>query len=467
MTDESAGSALRNQIARRAELVPYVVGATVIVQTVDATAIAIALPSMAREFGVDPVAASSAITAYFIGMALLVPAAGWLADRFGGRNVLRAAILMLIVTSLISAAAPSLTVMVAARFVGGLSSSVILPVGRLMAVRSALPGRTMHAITTFATIGVLGPLFAPVLSGFFIAVLSWRAIFVGIAVLGVLAMVAITIGSDNDRHPSTAALDWRGLVISGSGLASLVAGIEIMGHGGMMPLGVGFMVAGGLMLIVLFVHARRVPDALIRPDLLRRRVLVISILSDFPIRMLITAGPMLVSLLLQVGLHHGAFISGVLLLTPALGILGLRPTLAWGARTIGVPASMAAGGLGASLAFASLALLEPGVWLGLLVVPLVLHGLGRSMVVSGGTVLNYEGLAADDMGSVTSLCSVFHQISSVMGVAVSALLLRLFTEGALDLAAIRAVVLVMAGTAVLSVVALLARSNQAATAPST
>lgn len=86
-------------MARRAELVPYIVGVAVLAQTIDATAIAIALPSMARDFGVEPVAGSLAITAYFIGMALTVPVAGWLGDRFGGRNVLRVAILILIVTS--------------------------------------------------------------------------------------------------------------------------------------------------------------------------------------------------------------------------------------------------------------------------------------------------------------------------------------------------------------------------------
>jgi MFS family permease len=460
-------SANAARMARRAELVPYIVGAAVLAQTIDATAIAIALPSMAREFGVDPVAASRAITAYFIGMALTVPVGGWLGDRFGGRNVLRVAILILIATSLVCAAAPSLPVMVAARFVSGLASSVVLPVARLMTVRAALPGRTMQAITTFATVGVMGPLLGPVVSGLFVALLSWRAIFLGIAGLGVLAIVAVTLACDDDRQPTTAALDWRGLAISGSGLACLVSGMEMLGHEAAMPFGLGLMVAGWLFLVALVLHARRVPHALIRIDLLRHRLLAISILSDFPIRMIVTAGPMLVSLLLQVGLGHGALISGILMLTPAVGNLGLKPVLALGARTIGIPASMALGGLLAASAFASLVLLGPDSWLLVLVVPLVLHGLGRALVVSGGTVLNYTGMAAGDMGSVTGLSSVFQQIASVMGVAVAALMLRMFADGSLDLAAIRAVVLVMAGIGLLSIVALLARTQDAPEGPTT
>lgn len=450
------------QLARRAELVPYIVGAAVLVHTIDATAIAIALPDMAKDFHVDPVTASMAITAYFIGMALTVPAGGWLGDRFGGRNVLRVAIVILIAASLVCAAAPSLTILVVARFVSGLVSSSILPVARLMTVRSALPGRTMQAVTTFATVGVMGPLLGPVISGTLVALLSWRAIFVAIALLGVMAIVAITWGSDDDCQPNTSALDVRGLAICGSGLACLVAGMESLGHEETLRLGLGLMVAGAVLLAALAAHARRVPNPLIRLDLLRRPLLTISILSDFPIRMAITAGPMLISLLLQVGLQHGAFVSGLLLLTPAMGNLGLKPVLALGARTLGVPVTMAIGGVVGSVAFASLVLMMPGSSLVLVAVPLIVFGLGRSMVVSGGTVLSFVGMAAEDMGPATGLSSIFQQISSVMGVAVAALLLRLFADGALDLAAIRSVVLVMAGIGLLSMVALLARSADAA-----
>lgn len=127
--------------------------------------------------------------------------------------------------------APSLQVMVVSRFISGLASSVILPVARLMTVRAAAPGRTMQSVTTFATIGVMGPLFGPLISGLFVAAVSWRAIFLGIAVLGAIAIVAITAGCDDDRQEINDLFDWQGLVISGAGLAFLVAGMELVGRG--------------------------------------------------------------------------------------------------------------------------------------------------------------------------------------------------------------------------------------------
>src|SRR4051812_13517901 len=133
--------------ARKIRLIPYVMGAAVLLQTIDATAIATALPAMASSFGIDPLTASFAITSYLIGMALTVPAGGWLADRFGGREVFRAASLLVILASLICAAASNFWLLVCARFIGGAASSFMLPIGRLMVVRSVPGERMLDAVT--------------------------------------------------------------------------------------------------------------------------------------------------------------------------------------------------------------------------------------------------------------------------------------------------------------------------------
>tara|TARA_R110000850_G_scaffold80010_16_gene172123 strand:+ start:1236 stop:1778 length:543 start_codon:yes stop_codon:yes gene_type:complete len=168
--------------------------------------------------------------------------------------------MIFMVTALVSAIAPSLAVMVAAQFVGGLALSVKSPIARLMVVRAALLGRTMHAVTIFATISVMGPLVGPVFSGVFVAVLNWRAIFAGIALVGPMTMLVITLTRDDDHQPNTAAFDWQGLLLKGTGLASLVADMAIVRNRAFSLLAVRLFVAGGLILDALCVHARRVPE---------------------------------------------------------------------------------------------------------------------------------------------------------------------------------------------------------------
>lgn len=55
----------------------------------DGTVIATALPTMAHTFGVEAVALNIGISAYLLTLAVLIPASGWIADRFGARKVLR------------------------------------------------------------------------------------------------------------------------------------------------------------------------------------------------------------------------------------------------------------------------------------------------------------------------------------------------------------------------------------------
>jgi MFS family permease len=448
--------------AAKIRLIPYVMGTAVLLQTIDATAIATGLPAMARTFNIDPVTASFAITSYLIGTALTVPAGGWLADRFGGREVFRFAALLVIVTSLICAAAPNFWTLIGARFVGGAASASMLPIGRLMVVRSVPRDRMLDAVTTFATIGLVGPMLGPVMGGTIVQYIGWRAIFVGIALLGLLVMAALTIFTSNDRQEHPGRLDIVGLLMSGIGLASIVIGMEMLGRGGGQPWTAVLLVGGLTLLLALFFHARRMHEPLIRVRLLERPILLASILADFPIRMVIACAPLLVSLYLQVGLGQSALLTGTLLLAPAIGNLLMKPAVAFGSRRYGLPLTMSVGALMGCLSFACLAMIDKPAFAILAFVPLALHGLGRAIVVNGGTILNFAQVEPEEMGAVTGLTSLFQQTAMVVGVGSASLLLRVFSNGPVDRATIGWTIIVVSMIGLMSILSLYLLPRQAA-----
>ena len=96
---------------------PWVVALAFFMQTLDTTILNTALPGMARDLGEDPLRMQSAVVAYLLTVALLIPASGWLADRFGTRTVFLWAIGLFSLGSLACAVSPSLHVLVAARVV--------------------------------------------------------------------------------------------------------------------------------------------------------------------------------------------------------------------------------------------------------------------------------------------------------------------------------------------------------------
>ena len=84
-------------------IIAAVVASALFMQNIDATVVATALPSMARDLGVNPVHLSSAITSYLIALTVFIPISGWIADRFGAKRVFMAAIATFTLASVLCA----------------------------------------------------------------------------------------------------------------------------------------------------------------------------------------------------------------------------------------------------------------------------------------------------------------------------------------------------------------------------
>ena len=108
-----------NRVTRRTRITALIVATALFMQNIDSTMIATALPTMAREFGYDPGHMSVAMTSYLLSLAVFIPASGWIADRYGARNVFRWAIVIFTVGSILCAQAPTLVALVCARVVQG------------------------------------------------------------------------------------------------------------------------------------------------------------------------------------------------------------------------------------------------------------------------------------------------------------------------------------------------------------
>ena len=116
-------------------LVPLVVCA-MFMQNLDSTVIATALPTIARSLDESPLRLNVAITCYLLSLAVFIPISGWTADRFGARRVFSAAIVVFTLGSIGCGCANSLPALVVARIVQGMGGAMMVPVGRLVLLRT-------------------------------------------------------------------------------------------------------------------------------------------------------------------------------------------------------------------------------------------------------------------------------------------------------------------------------------------
>ena len=245
-------------------LVPAIIGAALMMQTLNATVLANALPTMARSLHEDPVHLNTAITVYLLASAVFLPISGWAADRFGAKKVFLFAIIGYASACAGCGLAHTLPQLLIARFCAGAAGAMMGPVGRLVLLRSTAKSNLVRAMSVLTMPALLGPVLGPPIGGLIVTYGSWRWIFflnLPIAVMGVI-LVARFI--PNVREEAVRPLDWTGLVLTGVGMAGLVYGFENLGRGGAPPWAVVVMMCGGGACLAAYVwHAGRIEHAIL------------------------------------------------------------------------------------------------------------------------------------------------------------------------------------------------------------
>src|SRR5262245_3736606 len=137
-------------------VIAMIVASAMFMEQLDATVFATALPTMARDFGVSAPSMSITLTSYLLSLAIFIPASGLVADRFGSRTVFRSAIAVFVTGSIFCALSPNLLCLVLARLLQGLGGAMMLPVGRLVLLRSGSREDMVNAMSCLLTPALIG-----------------------------------------------------------------------------------------------------------------------------------------------------------------------------------------------------------------------------------------------------------------------------------------------------------------------
>src|SRR5262250_1327551 len=211
--------------------IPLIVGCSLFMQTLDSTVIAVALPAIARSMHEDPIRLNLAITSYLLSLAVFIPISGWMADRFGARTVFRTAIVIFTTGSVLCGLSQSLPELVAARVLQGFGGAMMVPVGRLIVLKTVAKSELVTAMSYLTVPAVLGPVVGPPVGGFIVTYYSWRWIFFINVPIGAIGITLVSWYIPNIREEYVFPFDLRGFLLTGFGLAGLVSGFESIGRG--------------------------------------------------------------------------------------------------------------------------------------------------------------------------------------------------------------------------------------------
>lgn len=404
---------------------PYVVAATFFMEYLDTTIIATALPQMAHAFAISPNALSLGMSAYMIALAIFIPASGWVADRFGSRSVFFSAIVTFTIASVLCGLSQNVVEFTAARVLQGMGGALMVPVGRLIVVRSTEKNRLMQAISTITWPGIVAPVVGPPLGGFITTYASWRWIFLLNVPVCLAVLCAVSAWVPNLRGDQRRPLDVAGLALSGIALTAILYGADSASQPGTNPLVGLSLVALGLGVGVLaFRHARRHLHPLIDISTLSIPTFSVTVVTGSLTRIGIGAVPYLMPLLFQIGFGLSAFQSGLLLLASAIGNLGMKalttPILQrYGFKRVAIIDCAVCG-----IFTIACGLLTPAAPLAWTLFVVLVYGVTRSMQFSTMATLAYADVPSPQMSAANTLWNASAQMATGLGIAFGALALR-------------------------------------------
>ncbi len=407
-------------------IVPLIVGCALFMQMLDSTIIATALPAMAQSMGQEPTRLNLAITSYLLSLAVFIPVSGWVADRYGARTVFAAAIAIFTVSSLLCGAAPSLGFLVVARMLQGVGGAMMVPVGRLVMLKTVPKAELMRAMSFLTAPAVFGSILGAPVGGFIVTFSSWRWIFFINLPVGVLGIVLVLMLIPNVREAAVAALDWRGFLLSGTGLAALVFGFETVGRDTMPGWLVAATICGaGLCWGLYVLHARVTAHPILDLRLFRLQTFAAATFGGGLCRLGFGAIPFLLAMLLQVGFGLTPLAAGLLSFAGAAGALLNKPAIRPIVRLFGFRSVLIGTAVFNGLFLCGYALFRPATPHAVILVMLLIGGFFRSLLFTSLNTLGYADVQPAQMGRATSLASTAQQVSLSLGVGFAALLLHL------------------------------------------
>ncbi|RFB80648.1 DHA2 family efflux MFS transporter permease subunit [Methylovirgula sp. 4M-Z18] len=406
-----------------------IIATAMFMEQLDSTVLATALPTMASSFGVSAAHMSIALTSYLLSLAVLIPASGRAADRYGSRTVFSISIVIFMLGSLFCAQAGSLSALVAARLLQGAGGAMMVPVGRLVLLRTVEKKDLVSAMGWLLVPALIGPIVGPPVGGFIVSNFNWRWIFYINLPISLLGLALTQVFIPNLSEDSKERFDMAGFVLSGISLAALLFGFEMTSRGTAeeAPIAIVCIVAGLVSGAAYIVHARRSREIepILDLSLMRIKSFRISVIAGSLSRITQGAQPFLLPLMMQIGFGMSAAQSGLLTFATACGSIlmkvaakpilhryGFRNTLLWNS-------------VFSSLLYAACATFRPNWPHWAIFAVLLVCGFSMSLQFTAYNTVAYDDVPADRTSSANSFYTTFQQLMLSFGICAGSLMLML------------------------------------------
>jgi len=400
----------------------------------DGTVVNVALPDIGRDLGASTSALQWILNGYLLTLASLILLGGSLGDRYGRRRIFALGVGLFTFASLLCAIAPNAEMLVAARLVQGIGGALLTPGSLAMIESSFRPADRARAIGAWSGLGGVATALGPLLGGYLVQAVSWRAIFLINLPLGLFVMVMATRHVPETRDPTTSGhLDFAGAVLAAVGLAGTTyALIEGPGQGVsslILLAGVG----GVLALVAFIVAERRSPNPMMPLAMFSSRQFTAANLVTFVVYAALGGVFFLLVAFLQISLGYSPIAAGAASLPVTALMLLLSARSGALAQRIGARVPLTVGPLVIALGLLLMTRIEPGdSYISSVLPAVIVFGLGLTLVVAPVTATVLAAADARHAGIASGINNAVSRVAGLLAVAVLPLIAGLTGDSFYD-----------------------------------
>jgi EmrB/QacA subfamily drug resistance transporter len=385
----------------------------------DGTVVNVALPDIGRDLDASTSSLQWILNGYLLTLASLILLGGSLGDMFGRRRVFVLGTGLFTAASLLCAIVPNAELLIAARLLQGIGGALLTPGSLAMIESSFRPSDRARAIGAWSGLGGVATALGPLLGGYLVDAVSWRAIFLINLPLGLIVMTMATRHVPETRDPMTSGrLDYLGAVLAAVGLAGTTYAL-IEASSGSAGLVIAAALAGVAALVGFLLHEWHSPNPMMPLDMFSNRQFSAANLVTFVVYAALSGYFFLFVAFLQISLGYSPIAAGAASLPITALMLVLSARSGALAQRIGARIPLTVGPLVIAAGLLMASRIDPGdSYVTGVLPPVIVFGLGLTLVVAPVTATVLAAADARHSGIASGINNAVSRVGGLLAVAV-------------------------------------------------
>jgi len=410
---------------------PWLIATSVMFATfmevLDTTVVNVSLPHIAGSLSATIDEATWALTSYLVANAIILPMTGWLASRFGRKNLLMLSVIGFTASSFLCGLAPTLGSLVFFRILQGATGGCLQPLSQAVLLEAFPPSDRGKAMAFWALGIVVAPIMGPVLGGWLTDNYTWRWVFYINIPVGIASIVMTKLFIFD---PPYLRQEKRGIDYWGIGLLAVgIGALQILLDKGQESdwFASNWMTALAIIsvasLVILVIHELTTEHPVVDLRVFKMRSYAVGVFLMTVVGFVLYGSMVLLPIMLQTLLAYPALQAGIAMAPRGIGSFVMMPltgimTGKFDNRKL-LTAGLIVGGV--TLIWLSELNLQAGYWD--IFWPQLTQGVGMSLLFVPLTTVSMDPIPRERMGNATSLFNLMRNIGGSLGIAATGTML--------------------------------------------